>query len=693
MQRLLVGELRSYSTAFEGMAMLDTVATALIAGVINSSRAYPGAKVLSLTALDHDAYPPGSGLCTMVCVVRWCGPPGVAWVATDLDLAPSRFPETDVIAEGALPDGLVVEFHRAGLLHTPRLSSEASRPLPPPPRFVVAALRPHLCATIDVASDGSISRHCMEPSNACGKCDRIWRTSVPLITPPTQMERCDLRTLTRDAVPAYVTRAIAKAIVSTLTSNKSMASAVASADALSARIRRPRQGTVGPKKHQPEQSQSSQRQPQQQQQRDAPPKETRSVCAARASAHVPPPPLLRDDDQPPKGERANIGDVNSGCDNTNARAVLPIPPADAVARSAAATSPSIVVHARCTAAGCAAVSRAGIGKIVRIECTAGCRVTFHRSCWRAMAIEPSDARPCMTPDCWGLWARVTSTRRGADGAEAPAYVEWARAAEHSPSPVKAHTRKRHTPTVTESSSSTKQHGSAASKAPMVAPFEPRSNRNGTTTTTTERDDTYVGRIRRRRLRQNQSGPPHKRMESIKALGRPLVGEAAETTKATPVVVAGGARAKSALAEQEMTRAKRRMATMPAARGSVVLDGATLLTKKARTSRPNKGPRAGEDAVATRSKRALPSEDTAVSSPPLDKVDRHEPVPVDLNGAWAAFFEWERVPPSLVPETPAARPSTSGLWTPPPLLLMAGGGAALCCPAAVWSCFCQRAMAA
>nr|UMO80387.1 hypothetical protein [Pandoravirus aubagnensis] len=693
MQRLLVGELRSYSTAFEGMAMLDTVATALIAGVINSGRAYPGAKVLSLTALDHDAYPPGSGLCTMVCVVRWCGPPGVAWVATDLDLAPSRFPESDVIAQGALPDGLVVEFHRAGLLHTPRMSSEASRPLPPPPRFVVAALRPHLCATVQVAPDGSVLRRCAQPSNACGKCDRIWRTSIRLIAPPTSTERCDLGTLTRDAVPAYVTRAIAKAIVSTLASTKSLSPAVAPADAPSARIHRSHQDAIGPQKHRPQQSRLQPPPQQQRHQQDAPPKETQPLCATRAPTRLASA-LLHDDDRSPKGPRVDPRDDDGGGDSsssTNARTILPTAGLVIATRPAFATSPSIIVHARCAAAGCGAASRAGTGKIVRVECTAGCRVTFHRSCWRTMAIEPSDARPCMTPDCWGLWTRVTSTRRNADGSETPAYVEWARAPRRSPNPnrVQAHARKRHTlATIESATTAARRHESAAS--------ESQSNRNGTpTTTATESDDTYVGRIRRRRLRQNQSGPPHKRMESIKALGRPLVSEATEAGAATPVVVAGGARVKSALVEQEMTRAKRRLTTMPTMRGSAALGGATLLAKKARTPRSTKGPRADKNSDTACSGRALDSEDMAATPPPstFDRVDKHEPAPVDLNGAWAAFFEWDHVPPSLVPEMPAARPSTDGLWTPPPLLVMTGGDTALCCPAAVWSCFCQRAMAA
>ncbi|WBR15010.1 hypothetical protein pkur_cds_836 [Pandoravirus kuranda] len=682
MQRLLVGELRSYSAAFEGMAMLDTVATALIGGVINSGRAYPGAKVLSLTALDHDAYPAGSGLCTMVCVVRWCGPPGVAWVATDLDINPTRFPESDVIAEGALPDGLVVEFHRAGLLNTPRMSSEASRPLPPPPRFVIAALRPRLCATVEVAPDGSISRRpTPQADDACPDHDRVWRTPEHLVRPLTTVTRqniaavgrCLSGTLARDAVPASVTRAVAKAIVSTLASIKTPASTATSpADVATVRVSH----TACKIASRERRRRDTQQQQLLQQRQEARPTAQKTQIA-RSSVTSSPALTHRACLPSPKGSPApSSGDADGNAIRTQTLAVV-------------ATSPSIVTHAKCAAADCAAASKAATGKIVRVECTAGCRVTFHRPCWRAMAIGATDTRPCMTPDCWGLWARVTSsTRRAVDGAETPPYVEWSRTPRRSPASVGVAGS-------LSGDQSTAAHKPCPPKAtspspalPCAAPAGPiRSAKADDKTTGGAGDvsDGYVGRIRRRRLRQRQNGPPHKRLDSVKTLAR-------AADEAPSIVVAGGATVESAMAEQEMTRARRRLAIVPVVRGGAALGQMVLKTKKARatTTRPAKGQCARgnhtpspEPTTSIRATEAIGTEETR----------KPETAPTDLNGAWAAFFEWDSVPPSLVPEAPAARPSTEGLWTPPPLLVMAGGGTALCCPAAVWSCFCQRALAA
>ncbi|AGO82470.1 hypothetical protein pdul_cds_419 [Pandoravirus dulcis] len=69
---------------------------------------------------------------------------------------------------------------------------------------------------------------------------------------------------------------------------------------------------------------------------------------------------------------------------------------------------------------------------VRVRCTAGCRVVFHRACWRAVAdqtLARGDESPCVTPDCWGLMASVVSlaSRRsgGATGRDARTkHVEW-----------------------------------------------------------------------------------------------------------------------------------------------------------------------------------------------------------------------------------------------------------------------------
>nr|UMO78208.1 hypothetical protein [Pandoravirus belohorizontensis] len=76
-----------------------------------------------------------------------------------------------------------------------------------------------------------------------------------------------------------------------------------------------------------------------------------------------------------------------------------------------ATAPLASDAPRCVGAGCRAPGRhITSGCIVTARCTADCRATFHRACWRAAGVACADHTPCPTPDCWGEIAEVTSTR-------------------------------------------------------------------------------------------------------------------------------------------------------------------------------------------------------------------------------------------------------------------------------------------
>ncbi|QBZ81739.1 hypothetical protein pclt_cds_1157 [Pandoravirus celtis] len=88
---------------------------------------------------------------------------------------------------------------------------------------------------------------------------------------------------------------------------------------------------------------------------------------------------------------------------------------------------------RCASAVCRVSGRRiTSGCIVTACCTAGCRATFHRACWKAADIACADQTPCPTPDCWGEIVEVTSTRsRTSDVAP---HLLW-RACKHRDSPA------------------------------------------------------------------------------------------------------------------------------------------------------------------------------------------------------------------------------------------------------------------
>lgn len=66
---------------------------------------------------------------------------------------------------------------------------------------------------------------------------------------------------------------------------------------------------------------------------------------------------------------------------------------------------------QCSGRSCRAPRRRIVsGCMVTLCCTAGCQATFHRACWEAAHIVCANRTPCLTPDCWGEIAKVTSTR-------------------------------------------------------------------------------------------------------------------------------------------------------------------------------------------------------------------------------------------------------------------------------------------
>lgn len=638
LRQLIVGELRSYSPAYESMAMLDTVATALIAGATNSGRAYTGAKVLSLTALDHASYPAESGLCTMLCVVLWCGPPVVSWVATDLDLDAARAPGAHKIAEGALPESLALEFHRAGLLRAPSLCFEPSRPMLPPTRFVLAAIRPALQACVDVAWDGSVSRRCPRTPGACVACDRVWRTALHLVEPPTSLSSSATRTATASARP--IVRALASVIAQAPTPSclpRTSFAATSLASPTQALCKSP---VVPPA-------------PDAQQQRQGPPLS----------------------DQRAKRQRRDPAE----CVLVATEHPLPTRPTQATApASVAVVAAAPVVHPRCACATCGAASRFCVGKIVRVECTAGCRTPFHRTCWRAMAVVPDETRACETPDCWGLWARVTSARRASDGSESAPYIEWSRPQRRPAASVAAATTK----DGAKSTTTRRRMGRAgASAMGPPAPTPPAKGEDQTRTPYKQKaadtdhndnntpdgdqedgnENTYVGRVRRRRPRQQLRGPPHKRIDPLKVVARPATATA-DTDRSD----------ERAVAEQHATRLKRQQ-TDALVRNAIAATTTTKPLDGSGRKRSRRSRTAKKEAVQT----TAPASDDAVS-----QGDTSSRGPRDVYGVWAAFFEWDHVPLSLLPEAPATPPSVGRMWTLPPLLRDDVPRAS-----AVWACLC------
>jgi hypothetical protein len=96
----------------------------------------------------------------------------------------------------------------------------------------------------------------------------------------------------------------------------------------------------------------------------------------------------------------------------------PTPPESPVAHwpeeapGCAASGSSLI---RCAGATCSNPTRRIVsGCAVIVSCTTGCRVAFHRSCWKACAIPMprlnDDPPSCPTPDCWGTITLIASAR-------------------------------------------------------------------------------------------------------------------------------------------------------------------------------------------------------------------------------------------------------------------------------------------
>lgn len=126
---------------------------------------------------------------------------------------------------------------------------------------------------------------------------------------------------------------------------------------------------------------------------------------------------------------------------TTTKTTEPVVTATTAKDDARAEAPSGPARPRCGRALCP--SRAGrvdtsTCASVRVRCTAGCRVIFHRACWRAVAdrtLARGDESPCVTPDCWGLMASVVSLAPhqsdDATGRDARTkHVEWQTTTSH-----------------------------------------------------------------------------------------------------------------------------------------------------------------------------------------------------------------------------------------------------------------------
>lgn len=142
--------------------------------------------------------------------------------------------------------------------------------------------------------------------------------------------------------------------------------------------------------------------------------------------------------QPAPRRRAAAAATTTGATRTMSPVV-----AAAATKGARVGAPSDRADPRCGRALCP--SR--LGRVdasacasVRVRCTAGCRVVFHRACWRAVAdqaLARGDESPCVTPDCWGLMASVVSLAPqqsgGATGRSARTkHIEWQATALRSP---------------------------------------------------------------------------------------------------------------------------------------------------------------------------------------------------------------------------------------------------------------------
>ncbi|AGO85781.1 hypothetical protein psal_cds_1376 [Pandoravirus salinus] len=650
LRRLIVGELRSYSPAYASTAMMDTVATALIAGVTNSGRVYPGARVLSLTALDHASYPAGSGLCTMLCVVRWCGPSEIAWVATDLDLDAARAPSAHKIAEGALPESLAMEFYRVGLLRMPAMCHESSRPMAPPMRFDVVAVRPALAACVVVASDGSVSRRCPSTPGACSDCDRVWRTALRLVEPPPP-----LTAARASAASSPLMRPLARAIASviaqtTTTTAQSVCTCTGPPTPPPGTLESQTPALPG---------RDARRRQRRQQQQEVPVSDLRAARGQRCESD------------------GSVGvDIKEPAPSTNvAQATVKVPVVVAAAP---------VVHPRCACTTCGATSRSCTGKIVRVECTAGCRTPFHRACWRAMATAPDETRACATPDCWGLWARVTSVRRARDGSEDTPYIEWSRPRRQRPAvdasqtvaapakggaPSTAGRRRRAGRAPSPTLASCVPTAPTRDEDKTLRPGVPKglnlqNNINGSDQVKDDQEkgdeDAYMGRVRRRRPRQQLRGPPHKRIDVVKAVAKPVL-PSSDTQRAD----------ERAAAQQRATRIERQQTD------ALVCHAAAAAARPIDGTGRNRHRRSRES--TKRQAVPAPQSTHGVVVPQEDDVPKG---PRDVYGVWAAFFEWDQVPLSLLPEAPATPPPVGQMWAPPPLLRdnVPHGSA-------VWTCLC------
>jgi hypothetical protein len=276
-----------------------------------------------------------------------------------------------------------------------------------------------------------------------------------------------------------------------------------------------------------------------------------------------------------------------------------------------------------------------------------------------MALLPDETRACVTPDCWGLWARVTSTKRSIGGSEAHTHIEWSR--QNWPLLINASVGSARG--VDRESTPARRRRRRAGPPPAQAPTETPSRKNlptddkgavavddrkagikrdsdvkdrdlddkdgcGTANERSADDRPYVGRIRRRQLQQQQRGPPHKRIDIIKTIVRspPSAKTAAESSILDD----------RAAAEQEATRTKRQQE-------HILVRAATLAAQVPIVGKRSlRKPRQGRPFVR-RTEAAVPA--TKEVAEPDDTLHQH------IEGLWASLFEWDRAPALYPPRKP------------------------------------------
>jgi len=642
MQRLIVCELRSYLPEERDVIMLHTVATAKIAEAINATRIYAGARVLSLTSLQHDSYIPGSRQCTYLCVMRWCGPSNMVWVASDLEA------KTGSGTRGPIPDTLLSDFYRTDVgraMWGGGLSGDTSwltHTCTQQP-FFITAVSPTLVDSVEVCHDGSIRPRCLHtqkqrdeaeqryqdalaaavkacndaqqgkqnkphddgdnngdgghagtndesrrrmfdlakaafvhgtgctchetdkahcetstsaarllqsislashaaardtlhgaPIPACRMCHTVWESAERLIEPPSRACYAKPSKTTRATAPSVAVSPKSGSTITWTPALDTVHRQQKQKQPLAKRQTQPpkeieRPTIAGPcdATERPEQSAPA----------DSAPLDVGSNSSTNVRCFQPRIQMGEGIYRKASGNRESRTHTNlfhihkimtmqdrfdSGRPMRQQRRLSrkpsPVGPNVGQAPTTEKTAIAAPVEHVSAAPRCArqdCLERVRAGHTVSLECTAKCSLVFHRKCWTDMGLSFAPAAidaatvssrggvPCPTPDCWGVWARVSLVQRGPDGVEMRPKVKWSRSDADSHSS----TLRQASPPVTQ------PEDTIAAQAPLNS------------------GEAYVGRIRRRRTRQDMDGPPHRRIDPMRQ--RSLVPPAKDNSSSSP----------------------------------------------------------------------------------------------------------------------------------------------------------------